>query len=86
MLLIQGKTSKEEFVLAPINCSNWGSLLNHSANANCSSLRVIVDQEVKLLIYTTRKVQAGEELLINYNGYYDDFPTEGFEDYNAPSK
>ena len=60
MLYIQGRTSQEEFVLAPVNCSNWGSLLNHSDKANCSTLRVIIDQSVRLILYTTKSIQPGE--------------------------
>lgn len=80
MLLFQGKNSKEELVLAPINCSNWGPLLNHSEKGNCSTVRVIINDCVRVLMFATKNIKAGEELLYNYNNYYREFPTDEFED------
>jgi SET domain-containing protein len=69
-------------VLAPINICNFGPLLNHSDEGNCSSLRIIIDGSIRVLLYTTKKVVMGEELLYDYNGFHDEYPTDGFEKLN----
>ena len=81
-----GRTSREELMLAPLNCSNWGPLLNHSNRGNCGSLRVVIEGKIRLLLYSKKDIKAHEELLYNYNGFYSDYPTEGFEDYTTPKK
>jgi SET domain-containing protein len=48
----------------------WGSIYNHSYKPNCAGE---FDFEKKLMrIKTLRKINKGEELLINYNGDKDD--------------
>lgn len=52
-------------------CVAWGyvSLYNHSYEANCEYL---MDFDERLItIRTVRKISAGEELTINYNGDWD---------------
>lgn len=52
-------------------CVAWGfiSLYNHSYNANCD---YVMDFEEKTItIQTTREIEKGEELTINYNGDWD---------------
>jgi SET domain-containing protein len=78
MLYHHGGTSGQELVLAPVNLCNFGPLLNHSEKGNYSSLRIIIDGSIRVLLYTTRKVAKGEELLYNYNGFYDEYPTDDF--------
>lgn len=53
-------------------CVAWGyvSLYNHSAEANCE---YFMDYDANLItIKTVRAVRKGEELLINYNGDWND--------------
>lgn len=75
MLYIQGPTSKEELVLVPINCSSWTGLINHSSRGNCAVVRVIVGNTVRVLLYARKNIEAGEELLFNYNSCFNQFPT-----------
>lgn len=79
MLYCHGETSKDELILAPINICNFGPLLNHSDDGNCASLRIIIDDSIRVLLYTTKKVEIGEELLYDYNGFHDEYPTAEFE-------
>lgn len=56
------------------------SIYNHSYSSNCEYFMDFGDETI--MIKTVRKIEAGEELTINYNGDWNDtkkvwFPTAG---------
>lgn len=64
-----GRTSRQELILVPINHSNWGSLINHAEKSNCSTLRIVVQNQIRILIYSLERIPANSEIFINYNGF-----------------
>ena len=77
-----GSTCSEELVAAPFNCCGLGPLINHANRGNCNSLKLVVEEKIRILIYAGRLIKAGEELLYNYNGgSMNEYDTEGVEDY-----
>lgn len=60
-------------------CVAWGylSLYNHSYDANCEYLMDFDNNWIT--IRTTRQIEKGEELTINYNGDWDDKKKIWFE-------
>ena len=48
----------------------WVPVYNHAANSNCEYFMDF--EEETMLIKTVRRIEAGEELTINYNGDWDD--------------
>lgn len=58
--------NKSEFVDATKK-GNLGRFCNHSCNPNCYVDKWVVGDKLRMGIFTSRKVQAGEELVFNYN-------------------
>ena len=59
-------------IKVPIICgyirTSIGGFLNHSENSNCElSLELDWDDYKTFNVYTTKKIKAGEELLLNYH-------------------
>jgi hypothetical protein len=57
MFYANGKNSKEELILAPYNCMNWGPFINHDNEGNCASLRIVINQQIRVLIYAKKKIK-----------------------------
>jgi uncharacterized protein len=55
----------------------WIPIYNHSRNANCEYFMDF--EEEAMFLKTVRRVTAGEELTINYNGDYDSRSPVWFE-------
>jgi hypothetical protein len=58
--------TKHEFVDATKK-GNLGRFCNHSCNPNCYVDKWVVGNKLRMGIFASRKVQAGEELVFNYN-------------------
>lgn len=58
--------TKHEFVDATKK-GNLGRFCNHSCNPNCYVDKWVVGNKLRMGIFAARKVQAGEELVFNYN-------------------
>lgn len=58
--------TKGEFVDATRR-GNLGRFCNHSCNPNCYVDKWVVGDKLRMGIFAERKVQAGEELVFNYN-------------------
>ncbi|KAJ5888938.1 hypothetical protein N7495_008979 [Penicillium taxi] len=58
--------SKGEFVDATKK-GNLGRFCNHSCNPNCYVDKWVIGEKLRMGIFTERAVQAGEELVFNYN-------------------
>ncbi|KAH8674062.1 hypothetical protein BX600DRAFT_378184 [Xylariales sp. PMI_506] len=58
--------TKNEFVDATKK-GNLGRFCNHSCNPNCYVDKWVVGNKLRMGIFASRKVQAGEELVFNYN-------------------
>ncbi|GAB7365377.1 hypothetical protein MBLNU230_g6455t1 [Neophaeotheca triangularis] len=58
--------SKGEFVDATKR-GNLGRFCNHSCNPNCYVDKWVVGDKLRMGIFAERKIQAGEELVFNYN-------------------
>ncbi|KAI0128539.1 hypothetical protein BJ170DRAFT_333302 [Xylariales sp. AK1849] len=58
--------TKHEFVDATKK-GNLGRFCNHSCNPNCYVDKWVVGSKLRMGIFASRKVQAGEELVFNYN-------------------
>ncbi|KAF7544274.1 hypothetical protein G7Z17_g10086 [Cylindrodendrum hubeiense] len=58
--------NKSEFVDATKK-GNLGRFCNHSCNPNCYVDKWVVGDKLRMGIFASRKVQAGEELVFNYN-------------------
>ncbi|KAF2722044.1 hypothetical protein K431DRAFT_284251 [Polychaeton citri CBS 116435] len=58
--------TKGEFVDATKK-GNLGRFCNHSCNPNCYVDKWVVGDKLRMGIFTERKIQAGEELVFNYN-------------------
>ncbi|KAL9044440.1 MAG: hypothetical protein Q9214_002418 [Letrouitia sp. 1 TL-2023] len=58
--------NKEEFVDATRK-GNLGRFCNHSCNPNCYVDKWVVGSKLRMGIFAERKIQAGEELVFNYN-------------------
>jgi SET domain-containing protein len=80
MFYANGKNSEEELILAPYNCSNWGPLINYDKTGNCATLRIVINRQIRVLIYSKQKIKKHEQLLYNYNSEVNEYPTKGFVD------
>lgn len=58
--------NKSEFVDATKK-GNLGRFCNHSCNPNCYVDKWVVGDKLRMGIFTSRKIQTGEELVFNYN-------------------
>ncbi|CAM1502981.1 Fc.00g077570.m01.CDS01 [Cosmosporella sp. VM-42] len=58
--------NKSEFVDATKK-GNLGRFCNHSCNPNCYVDKWVVGDKLRMGIFASRKIQAGEELVFNYN-------------------
>ncbi|KAF6836934.1 histone-lysine n-methyltransferase [Colletotrichum musicola] len=58
--------TKHEFVDATKK-GNLGRFCNHSCNPNCYVDKWVVGEKLRMGIFTSRKIKAGEELVFNYN-------------------
>ncbi|TDZ36383.1 Histone-lysine N-methyltransferase, H3 lysine-36 specific [Colletotrichum spinosum] len=58
--------TKSEFVDATKK-GNLGRFCNHSCNPNCYVDKWVVGEKLRMGIFSSRKVKAGEELVFNYN-------------------
>nr|XP_036584713.1 SET domain-containing protein [Colletotrichum truncatum]KAF6794363.1 SET domain-containing protein [Colletotrichum truncatum] len=58
--------TKHEFVDATKK-GNLGRFCNHSCNPNCYVDKWVVGEKLRMGIFTSRKIRAGEELVFNYN-------------------
>ncbi|CEI68465.1 unnamed protein product [Fusarium venenatum] len=58
--------NKSEFVDATKK-GNYGRFCNHSCNPNCYVDKWVVGDKLRMGIFTSRKIQSGEELVFNYN-------------------
>ncbi|KAF4977355.1 hypothetical protein FZEAL_6127 [Fusarium zealandicum] len=58
--------NKSEFVDATKK-GNLGRFCNHSCNPNCYVDKWVVGDKLRMGIFTSRKIQSGEELVFNYN-------------------
>jgi histone-lysine N-methyltransferase SETD2 len=58
--------TKHEFVDATKK-GNLGRFCNHSCNPNCYVDKWVVGDKLRMGIFTSRAVEAGEELVFNYN-------------------
>jgi SET domain-containing protein len=60
-------------MLAPFNYSNWVPLINcpnrdSPKDQNCATIRIIIEGQIRVILYTTKAIKKGEELLYDYNG------------------
>ena len=86
MILMETKNPKTTLEIIPINYSNIARFLNSIGKKtvklqNTKSLWTEADGKMLVLLYTTKKVKSGEELLYNYNGYKGrrgEYPTDEF--------
>jgi SET domain-containing protein len=58
--------TKSEFVDAT-KMGNLGRFCNHSCNPNCYVDKWVVGDKLRMGIFAERRIQAGEELVFNYN-------------------
>ncbi|KAK0621509.1 methyltransferase-like protein [Bombardia bombarda] len=58
--------TKSEFVDATKK-GNLGRFCNHSCNPNCYVDKWVVGEKLRMGIFTSRSIKAGEELVFNYN-------------------
>lgn len=56
----------------------WVPIYNHASPSNCEYYMDYDDQTI--MIKTVRKIKAGEELTINYNGDWDTVKSVWFEE------
>lgn len=82
MFYANGKDGISELVLSPFNYSNWSIFINHApaSKSNCSSLRIIVDGIIRVIIYSNRNIKKGEQLLYDYNGFFEEVNTSAYKD------
>jgi len=59
MFYSNGKNGKEEMALIPFNCGGWGMFLNHASGneCNCGTLRILIDGQIRVIIYTLKRVR-----------------------------
>jgi SET domain-containing protein len=72
------KTNKKDFdrIIVPTKVCNMAIFLNTSEinKNNCRSITIINDkEEMKVLLYTWKKIKKNEELTYNYNGSSNDY-------------
>lgn len=60
-----------EWVIDATNCGNYARFINHSCDPNCYAEVIDINGEGRIVIYTKRNIQSGEELTYDYK-----FPLE----------
>jgi len=72
------KTKKADYdrVINPEKFCNIARFINCSDNINednCGTIRILVNNQAKILIYSNKNIKINEELLYNYNGLSNDY-------------
>lgn len=65
----RGPSMSTTFVICPHEYWSFGPILNYTKlkKANCQSLKYITDKGIEVIIYATKDIKKGEQLLYDYN-------------------
>jgi SET domain-containing protein len=66
-----GGNSPGDVFLSPKDFAGYVVLINTGKDTNCKCLRTVIDETVRVIIYTSREIKAGEELLYPYGTKYN---------------
>ena len=71
-MLLSEKNSPEDVYLAPRDYCSYVLLINTGSgdDNNCRSLRCFFHGQPRVIVYTIRKIEAGEQLLYDYGKKY----------------
>ena len=61
----------EEFIIDATEKGNLARFINHSCEPNCYAKVIVVDQERKIVIYSNRTINVGEEITYDYKFPYE---------------
>lgn len=54
-------------ILAPFHVSGYITLINQSQNANCTATTVIINNRIRVIVYTNKKIEKNTQLFIDYD-------------------
>lgn len=64
-----GVVDNQKLTITPLISMGYVCFINCAVNdeeRNCNSLKLEINGECKIIIYTTKKIQPGEEIMYNY--------------------
>lgn len=65
----QGPSMSTTFVIRPIEYWSFGPILNYTkiGKANCQTLKCMTERGIEVIIYSTKDIKKGSQLLYDYN-------------------
>ena len=72
IMLYSTKNGPAEVYLAPKEFCGFIALVNgaEETSTNCKTIKTVVDGALRILLYTSKEIEPGQELFYNYGTQY----------------